>query len=237
MEYDCLAKEYASHRRAHPEVLKHLISLCSSDSRVLEVGCGSANYISAICRAVGCRCYGIDPSREMLRIAREAAPGVELSLGKAERLDFGVAFFDVVFSVDVIHHVQHICEYFRQAKAVLKPGGRFVTVTDSEWIIQNRRPLATHFPETVSVDLHRYPPISVLCRLLAEEGYTGISEKVVEMEYLLDDIEPYRQKSFSSLHLISPECFNSGIAKLEQDVAQSALRCISRYLILSATAG
>jgi len=46
-DYNSMASEYAKHRQVHPRVLENLLSvshLCSS-SKVLEVGCGTGNYV------------------------------------------------------------------------------------------------------------------------------------------------------------------------------------------------
>ena len=50
IDYDMLAREYARHRRVHPEVVKGLISGggITQSSHVLEVGSGTGNYIIAL---------------------------------------------------------------------------------------------------------------------------------------------------------------------------------------------
>ena len=53
--YDKIAYEYARHRRVHPEVLKGLLvtGAIGRVSRVLEVGCGTSNYVGASWKRVG----------------------------------------------------------------------------------------------------------------------------------------------------------------------------------------
>lgn len=55
VDYDKLAGYYAQHRKIQPEVFKQLLKQgqIESRSRVLEVGCGTGNYISAIQDATG----------------------------------------------------------------------------------------------------------------------------------------------------------------------------------------
>ncbi len=234
LDYDLLAADYARHRRVHPEVLKDLVAAghLTPTSRVLEVGCGTGNYIQAIYEALGCRCWAIDPSEGMLSKARERGSAITFSQGKAEQLDFPASAFDLVFSVDVIHHVVGHRAYFAEAHRVLDKGGRFCTVTDSEWIIHHRRPLTAYFPETVAIELQRYPRIPDLEALLAETGFTHIAARTVEFPYLLTDIQAYRDQAFSSLHLIPEEAFRQGIARLEHDLADGPIACVSYYLLL-----
>jgi ubiquinone/menaquinone biosynthesis C-methylase UbiE len=234
LDYDQLAAEYARHRRVHPMVLKELFDAgrLGPGSRVLEVGCGTGNYIHAICQAVGCRGWGIDPSEGMLARAREAEAGVAYSQGKGEKIDFLAGAFDLVFSVDVIHHVVDRRAYFAEAWRVLDQARRFCTVTDSEWIIHHRRPLTAYFPETVEVELQRYPRISDLEALLAETGFTHIEARTVEFPYVLTDLQAYRERAYSSLHLITEEAFRQGITRMEHDLARGPIPCISYYLLL-----
>jgi ubiquinone/menaquinone biosynthesis C-methylase UbiE len=237
IDYDRIASEYAHHRYVHPEVLRGLLSTSGLDraSRALEVGCGTGNYIAAVEESAGCECWGIDPSAEMLVKATAPSLRVRFHHGNAEDLDFPADFFDLVFSVDVIHHLTDRRAYFGEAYRVLRSGGKVCTVTDSEWIIRHRPPLAIYFPETVEVDLSRYPRIGQLRELMEQAGFSEITENLVEFPYELTDIQAYRDKAFSSLHLISEEDFQEGIELLARDLESGPIPCVSRYVLLWGT--
>ena len=198
VDYDELAGRYAAHRVVIPDVLEALVEEGGIDggSSVLEVGCGTGNYIKAIRSRVGCRAWGIDPSMEMLARAREDPRSVDFRYGRGESIGFEDGSYDLVFSVDVIHHVEDRGAYLAEAHRVLRPGGRLCTVTDSEWIIRNRIPLSSYFPDTVEPELARYPRIADLERdslrkALRESGgnksaaarLLGISER--KIRYML----------------------------------------------------
>ena len=106
-------------------------------------------------------------------------------------------------STDVIHHVRDRDAYFREASRVLRPGGRIVTVTDSHDDIRQRRPLSSHFPETVAIEYRRYPSVTILLREMAAAGFEEPVVTGVSRSYNLTDIQPYRDRAFSSLHLIA----------------------------------
>ena len=142
-DYAPLAKPYAQHRKPHPVVLARLREQLRPDSRVLELGCGTGNFITSLRSQVGCDCVGIDPSAEMLAQLRARGSDVKLLQNSAERLELPAESFDLVYSVDVIHHVADRNAYFRGALDALAPGGRICTVTDSAEDIVRRSPLST----------------------------------------------------------------------------------------------
>jgi len=237
IDYGQIALEYARHRQVHPEVLSTLLGESGIDgqSTVLEVGCGTGNYILAVESAVGCPTWGIDPSAEMLAQAGAKPGKVAFSVGRAEQLPFPAECFALLFSVDVIHHLEDIRVYFQEVRRALKRGGPVCTVTDSEWIIRHREPLAVYFPETVSADLSRYPPLKELWDAMAEAGLGRITEQTVELPYLLADPQPYRDRAFSSLHLIGEEAWRRGLQKMERHLQAGPIRCVSHYVLLWGT--
>jgi ubiquinone/menaquinone biosynthesis C-methylase UbiE len=234
LNYDEVAQQYAQNRQAQPEVLKNLLTMgqLKADQQVLEVGCGTGNYIISIQKAVGCACWGVDPSTGMLSKARQRSARVDFQPGQAEDLPFPDNFFALLFSVDVIHHLSDHQSYFQGAYRVLRPGGRICTVTDSERIIRNRQPLSTYFPETVAFELKRYPPITHLRDIMAQSGFTEIIEEEVEFHYKLTDIQAYRDKAYSILHLLSEEDFQAGLERMEQDLLTGPIPCVSQYVLL-----
>lgn len=239
IDYNKISEDYTQHRQnVHPEVLKELVSTQreGKTTNLLEVGCGTANYIIAIESLTGSSCWGIDPSSKMLSVARDRSTKITFQLGKAEKLEFSDNFFDLIYSVDVIHHVTRHLDYFQEAYRSLKPGGQICTATDSEWVLRNRRPLATHFPETVETELARYPRIPKLAKLMKQIGFIDIKDPLVEFSFQLQDIQAYRDRAFSSLHLISEEALHRGINQLEKELRDKGyIQCISRYVLLWGT--
>ena len=236
-DYDKIASEYARHRQVHPEVLRILgaTSGVGCGSKVLEVGCGTGNYVLALRRAAGVDGWAIDPSEGMLARARERSGEIHFRVGRAEALEFPPNYFDLVFSVDVIHHVEDHLAYFQEAYRVLAVGGKLCTVTDSEWIIRQRQPLAVYFPETVRPELDRYPCISELRHVMELVGFIGVVEERVEFPYRLTDAQAYRDKAFSALHLIPEDAFWRGLERLESDLCAGPIPCVSRYVLLWGT--
>ncbi|MBC6448650.1 class I SAM-dependent methyltransferase [Actinokineospora xionganensis] len=234
LNYDDLATEYARHRRTYPGLIEHIVRRAgvTAEHTVLEVGCGTANHVAAVRRETGAKCFGVEPSEQMLAVARTQPEDLDLRQGYAQELDFPAATFDLIMSVDMIHYVREPLEYFRRAFGALKPGGYFVTVTDSDWIIRNRIPMARYFPGTIDAEADRYHPIPRLSGDLALAGFGDLNEHVVESEYELADSTRFRDKSYSCLHLIGDDEFADGLAALDADLAAGPLTANLRSLVL-----
>jgi ubiquinone/menaquinone biosynthesis C-methylase UbiE len=229
IEYDLSAGEYAAHRQIHGGVWHELRAQSDLDpgARVLEVGCGTGNYISALAETLGCTAYGLDPSIEML--SRVCSDGVHCLLGRAEELGFADATFHLVYSVDVIHHIGDKAAFYREGTRVLQPGGWLCTVTDSADMLSRREILSGYFPETIEIELARYPRIAQLERWMNRAGLVSIQVSAVEEPYQVTSIQPFRDRAYSSLHTIAEEAWQAGLERLERDLAHGPIQGVARY--------
>lgn len=236
LNYDKMANTYARHRKVNLPVLKELQRKwkASPESKVLEIGCGTGTHLQSLVKETGCKGWGIDPSREMIRLA-QGDTNTHFSEGKAEELPFHDRLFDLVFSVNVVHFVPDTLAYLREAHRVLKPNGLLCTVTDSEKIIRNRWPFAHYWPGTIEADLKRYPRISLLKQQMAALGFVDIEEQEIKFQYKIIDATPYRHKVYSCLHLISEDEFKMGLQRLETDLKAGPVQGASAYACLWGT--
>jgi len=67
---------------------------------------------------------------------------------------------------------------------------------------------------------------------MRDVGFYNIEEEMTEYYYYLTDIGAYREKSFSSLNLISEEAFRKGIERMEEDLKNGPIPCVSRFTML-----
>lgn len=96
--------------------------------RVADLGCGDA-AIGRELLAAGSRSYlGVEPSQNMIAVARETLTGTEGQVTQAtiEAWAYPPASFDLVISRLALHYVENVEETFRQIFRTLVPGGRFV---------------------------------------------------------------------------------------------------------------
>ena len=229
VDYDQAASEYAAHRQVHAGVFRELCARAGlgPGSRVIEVGCGTGNYITALAGTFGCTACGLDPSIEML--GRIRSEQVHCLLGSAQELGFADGAFHLIFSVDVIHHVGDKAAFYQRAARVLQPGGRICTVTDSADMIRRREILSGYFPETVEIEIARYPRVAQLEAWMDAAGLETIGVAAVEEPYEIISAQPFRDRAYSSLHLIPGEAWRAGIERLERDLARGPVRGAARY--------
>jgi ubiquinone/menaquinone biosynthesis C-methylase UbiE len=217
--YDAVAPEYARHRRGQPFVAETLHQLHgqAGGRTVLEVGCGTGDYAAAMVRAGSCIVYALDPSREMLRHAPELE-ALNRVQGHAGNLPVADATLDMIYSVNMIHHLGSVAPYFREAFRALKPGGVLCTATDSEAIIRRRKPLSLYWPSTVPVELGRYHDMEALNGEMTAAGFRALDSREGRSTFSITDAGPYRDKAFSCLQLIPDDAFQSGLSAMEADL-------------------
>lgn len=232
MKYDDVACAYARNRAVHPGVLAALAAGLDQSHRLLEVGCGSGNYLRELAAQTRCTAFGCDPSASMLSEARVRERSLNWVQARAESLPFAAGAFDRVVSIDVIHHVTDRPAYFFEARRILARDGVVATVTDSHEQIARREPLANFFPETIAVDRGRYPTISTLWSELTAAGFRDVREESIELEYPLMEIQPYRERAFSCLHAIGDDAWRRGLDRLEIARSTGPVPARSLYTIV-----
>ncbi|HEY6738479.1 MAG TPA: methyltransferase domain-containing protein, partial [Actinopolymorphaceae bacterium] len=92
---------------------------------VLEVGCGPG-VLLRLAAAAGARVTGVDPSPEMVRMARRRAPSADVRVGTAEETGLPDAAVDLVLSVNNVPMWSDLDDGFAELFRVLRPGGRLV---------------------------------------------------------------------------------------------------------------
>ena len=107
--------------------------LAEPNARVVDIGCGYGALATTIANVTGVRVRALDVIRQRLTTVRdrpEARGHVDLLVADAELglpLKDGIA--DVVVATEVLEHLHHPERLLREAKRVLRPGGRLILTT------------------------------------------------------------------------------------------------------------
>lgn len=117
--YDQIAPGYDElHKEEQLKKLNFISKHVKLDGKGLDVGCGtgiSTNFFN--CKV------GVDPSEELLKIAKKNYPEIKFTKANAEHLPFKDNEFDFVVSITAIQNFDNIEKGLREIKRV---GKRFV---------------------------------------------------------------------------------------------------------------
>jgi SAM-dependent methyltransferase len=90
--------------------------------KALDVGCGEGRFCRMLGDA-GVKATGIDPTAQLLEMARQRDPSGDYRLGRAEKLDFADRSFDLVISYITLVDIPDYRAAIGEMARVLKPGG------------------------------------------------------------------------------------------------------------------
>lgn len=109
--------------------------------RVLEIGTANGHQLHRLKQIAGCDAYGIDPSPSAIADGRARYPGLALSVGTADKLDFPDGAFDAVIFGFCLYLVDRglLMRSVAEADRVLARGGRLMIV-DFDPAVPHRRP-------------------------------------------------------------------------------------------------
>lgn len=111
------------------KVLFDKLKIESNGSRALDIGCGGGILAEDFAR-IGYKVTGIDPSEPSLEEAKKHARKVGLDIeykpGFGEDIPFDDGTFDVVYTCDVLEHVNNLESVIKEIARVIKPDGIYM---------------------------------------------------------------------------------------------------------------
>lgn len=139
--YNERAEEFARTREKIWPELQLFTRRVRAGERILDLGCGAGRLLEFF-REQRIEYIGADISEKMLAIARQKYSAHQFVLLNDFHLPWPAEHFDWIFCVAVFHHIpgsDYRLEFLREAKRVLKKGGRlFLTVWKSKsfsWVL------------------------------------------------------------------------------------------------------
>jgi SAM-dependent methyltransferase len=167
---------------------------------------------------------GVDSEARMLDVARSKDAGgrVEWVLGSAYHLPVGDGAAALVMMVMVIHLLRQRVRAFREARRILRPGGRL-----SIWTFTPRHVeefyLNAYFPSIAVVDRPRFPSVAVLSAELSRAGFEEVRVDLLAEPRQLDIaevVDRVRGRYISTLAMLPPLEYRLGLQQLEEMLAR-----------------
>ena len=242
-DYSKIAKCYDRVRTEPGTLLSQIIKYgaINSNSKVLDVGCGTGRFLTSLSSITKCSLFGLEPSLEMLREAflKDCSRRIVWIQGDGQRLPFSNEIFDCVYMTFVLHHIERKDLALQEIYRVLKKGGRCVIVTTSH--SQIKRHVLDNFPGVTAIDLKRFPSVPCIKKSMSRVSFKSVhyhvfhrSESTPTHRYL----ERVRGKYASTLTLFNEEDFQRRFKVFQERVQRkygNQIKRVSGFIFVEAS--
>lgn len=189
---------------------------------VLDVGCGTGAQLEANKRERPDLLYiGIDPSREMVRIAQAREPDIHWLRGNASTMPFPDEVFDYVSNQFALHHISHKHDFFVETARVLRMGGRVVIRNLDPWSMTNWT-LYRYFPAALERAMTDFMSVQEITASLVLVGLVNVK---VERRFRADPVllgefahDVSNRQGRSELIALTDSDYEQGIKRVEADL-------------------
>lgn len=129
MQYNSVAEKYSEcfleYNRDSVEAYFRYFNMNLKKKKVLDLGCGSGYDLSRV-KAKGALIYGIDGSKEMVKIARQNNPDGVIEVGHFDEIPFADNSFDLVISKWALQTASLIDPIYEEIVRILKRKGKMI---------------------------------------------------------------------------------------------------------------
>jgi ubiquinone/menaquinone biosynthesis C-methylase UbiE len=238
--YDTIGKGYNSTRRADPYLTGRLLHFLqpSPGKHYLDIGCGTGNYTMALA-SHGLNFTGVEPSEEMLNMAKARGEQVRWLQGTAEHIPANDETFDGIIATLTIHHWADLAKSMKEIYRVCKPGGAVVFFTATPQQMKGYW-LNYYFPQMLRTSIDQMPGFYAIASALTNAGFgLNTTEKYFIKEDLQDQFlysgkhqpeiyfdENIRNGISSFAALANADEVKEGLAKLRSDLENGGFEAV-----------
>jgi ubiquinone/menaquinone biosynthesis C-methylase UbiE len=231
MDYDrsTISTVYDEARSLSSEGLNLWLDLVSRDADpaagclIVDLGCGTGRFSEPLANRFMARVIGIDPSLEMLKVARRKlqTDRVEFNDGPAHSLPLAEGSADIVFMSMVFHHLDDTGAVAQECRRILRTGGRIcVRNTTREADFPHR-----HFFPAIHPMIETMLPTRADVREVFEGGGFTLVVHTIVRQVVATNGSDFAHKSGlradSFLARISDADFEAGMAALRHHAARA----------------
>ncbi|WP_425800605.1 class I SAM-dependent methyltransferase [Desulfitobacterium sp. Sab5] len=99
-----------------------------SNSKVLDVACGTGELLKQMYNRFNILGYGMDIDDRMINVAKEKCPQMDIRQAKCDKIPFSNQSFDIITVCMAFHHFENRKEFINEVVRVIKDGGQIYIV-------------------------------------------------------------------------------------------------------------
>jgi SAM-dependent methyltransferase len=202
---------------------------------ILDVGCGTGIVARRLARGNGARVVGLDATPAMLEVARAVSErdglAIEWREGRAERLPFADAEFDLVTCQFALMFFADRGAALAEMRRVLRPGGRlmlsvFEAIDRHPFYVELDRAIRARLGASGVGDIFVLGDSSALTAAIEAAGFRDVEVEAASMDarfpdpagFLAGEIE-VDTASIPSMQSLGPDARRELVAALEREMA------------------
>ena len=229
MDYDLtnLPAGYDRARDHGPELLSLWMDAIASHldrpraGRILDLGCGTGRFTTALSDRFDADVVGVDPSAKMLARANEKRRSrrVLYTRGSAEAIPLPSHSVDLVFMSMSFHHFTDPVAAARECHRVVRDGGRVFVRTGTREQIHSY-PYVRFFPSSPGIIRDTLPDVAGLRQVFATAGFACVSAALIE-QTIAPNWAAYAEKLSAG--------GDSVLARMSRPELEDGLAAVRRY--------
>jgi len=196
--------------------------------KILDLGCGTGRFTSALSKAFQCSVVGVEPSSAMLNVAlSQNGSNDRWKQGEAENIPLRNEAVDLVFMSQVFHHLTEPQKALREINRVLRAEG-YLAIRNGTRKHNKELDWLRFFPEALNIEERRMPSRLELIESVNEQSFFPIAQLTI-YQLFANSYEEYfekiTQRGLSSLITINDEAFQLGLQKFQAWVSEQPREC------------
>jgi SAM-dependent methyltransferase len=140
----------ASHKRTNDKAFELIAACIGNGAKILDLGAGRGHLARRIGQELAKS--GCDFKQHLIAadLFEEDFQAKEVPFQKAdfnERLPFAYEYFDVIYTIEVVEHMQNAYAFLKEIHRLLKPGGKLILSTpNTNHLVSRFKALFTGYP-------------------------------------------------------------------------------------------
>jgi ubiquinone/menaquinone biosynthesis C-methylase UbiE len=138
-DYNQIAEEFSITRKEIWDEIDFLFDdYVIPGDKILDLGCGNGRFFELL-KDKDVNYIGVDFSEKLIEIAKKKYPKVKFQVADALNLPFPNNYFDIIYSIAVLHHIpsrEFRQQFLKEARRILKPNGLLILTV---WKLKSKK--------------------------------------------------------------------------------------------------